>query len=79
MLKPSPLLCLAVIALGLAGCSKGSNTQDIGDTKTREAEARDKMQNAFANDPSLQKPGSAPNAAAVPHAAPPGAPMGSAH
>lgn len=79
MPKYKILLCLAALSLGLTGCSKGSDTKDIGDTKTRETEARDKMQNVMATDPSLQRGGGAQNAVASPHAAPPGAPMGSVH
>jgi len=77
MFKFMLLLCLSLLSIAIVGCSS-STTKDIGDTKTRESETRDKMQNVLASDPTL-KPPSGANSAAMPHAAPPGAPMGSAH
>lgn len=77
MPKYSFLLCLVALAPGLVGCgSKGSDVKDLGDTKTREAESKAKLMDAYNNDPKLRGPGGAQNAVASPQMPPGAAPAG---
>ena len=79
MPKYRVLLCLAALSLGLAGCGKSAETKDIGDRKTREAESKAKLMDAFNNDPGLKGRSGASNAGPSPHMAPPGYSTGGAH
>ena len=79
MPKYRVLLCLAALSFGLAGCGKSGETKDIGDKKTREAESKTKLMDAFNNDPNYKARSSTSNAGPSPHMAPPGYSTGGAH
>lgn len=81
MRKQTPMKCvrmllLVVVALNVMGCGGKSEAEKADETKRTE-DAKNGMMKALAEDPTLKKSGDTP--AAAPHAAPPGAPMGSYH